>query len=124
MKMKYRQLWFVFPLLFGLLAMLWLPSCSQPSSPEGRTYWYQCHWDSSVADLSPYGEFQKGGVLVHHDDTATIQGTWSNVEETVTWQLNNPPKNTKFRGTFDKNWIAGNVSDDLGRKGTINGARR
>ena len=123
--MKSKHILLVFPLLLGIVAIMSLPSCTrQPTTPEGRTYWYQCHWDSVAADLSPYGDFNKGGILVHHDDTATIQGTWSNVNETVVWQLNNPPKNTKFRGTYDKNWIAGNVSDDLGRKGTINGARR
>jgi hypothetical protein len=107
------------------LAVFTLSSCNDKLVEiEGRSYNYQCYWDGGPNDFSPYGEFNAGGVLVHHDDTATITGTWSNVEETVIWTLNNPPKNTRFRGTFDKKGIAGNITDDLGGTGIFQGAAR
>ena len=96
----------------------------EPDTIEGRAYNYQCYWENGPNDFSPYGEFNAGGILVHHDDTGTINGTWSNVAETVIWTLNNPPKNTSFRGTFDKKGIAGNITDDLGGKGIFQGAVR
>jgi hypothetical protein len=83
-------------------------SCAQKSlTPlEGRAYNYQCYWENGPNDFSPYGEFNAAGILIHHDDTGTITGSWSNVAETVIWTLNNPPKNTSFRGTFDRKGIA------------------
>jgi hypothetical protein len=93
-------------------------------TPEGRSYNYQCYWENGPNDFSPYGEFNAGGVLIHHDDTATITGSWSNVAETVIWTLNNPPKNTSFRGTFDRKGISGNITDDLGGEAIFQGAVR
>jgi hypothetical protein len=120
MKSKFKALFFA-ACLFGM----GLTGCDNtPDTIEGRAYNYQCYWDGGPNDFSPYGEFNSGGILVHHDDTATINGTWSNVEETVVWTLNNPPKNTRFRGTYDKNGISGNISDDLGATGWFQGARR
>lgn len=96
----------------------------EPATVAGRSYNYQCLWTGGPNDFSPYGDFAEGGTMTHHDDTATISGTWSNVEETVIWQLDNPPRNTRFRGTFDKNGMAGNISDDLGATGIFQGDRR
>ena len=116
-------------LLYSLLLMLTIggismtSGCKKPSTPEGREYWYQSFWEGGPSDFSPWGEFDANGVFVHHDDTATFQGTWSNVEEAVVWSLNNPPRNTRFRGTFDDKAINGNMEDDLGRKGWFQGSR-
>lgn len=110
--------------LGGLTLAMALTACNKPNTIAGRSYNYQCIWDGIPTDFSPCGEFQEGGTVIHHDDTATITGTWTNVEETVIWQLNNPPKNTEFRGTYDKNGIAGNIRDDLGATGIFQGARR
>jgi hypothetical protein len=104
------------------LSMACMPGCTKSTSIEGKTYYYQCYWEGGPNDFSPYGEFKAGGVLVHKDDTATIQGTWTNVEETVTWVLNNPPKNTRFRGTFDRKHLDGNITDDLGGKAFFQGS--
>jgi hypothetical protein len=103
------------------MSLVWVTGCNKSTKIEGKTYYYQCYWEGGPNDFSPYGEFKSGGVFVHHDDTATIQGTWNNVEETVTWVLNNPPKNTRFRGTFDRKHIDGNITDDLGHKAFFQG---
>jgi hypothetical protein len=103
------------------LGLLWMAGCSKTTKIEGKSYYYQCFWEGGPNDFSPYGEFKSGGVMVHHDDTATITGTWNNVEETVTWVLNNPPKNTRFRGTFDRKHLDGNITDDLGNKAWFQG---
>ncbi|MBK9449313.1 MAG: hypothetical protein IPN95_07835 [Bacteroidetes bacterium] len=113
-----------FLVLVGFLATTITGCSNKPDSIAGRVYWYQCYWVGGPNDFSPYAEFNDGGVLVHHDDTATITGTWSNVEETVIWTLNNPPKNTSFRGTYDRKAIQGNISDDLGGSGWFQGSRR
>jgi hypothetical protein len=114
----------LFMALLGGLSLFWAVGCKKLNTPSGKSYYYQCYWEGGPNDFSPYGDFNTGGILVHHDDTATIQGTWSNVEETVIWTLNNPPRNTRFRGTYDKNGIAGNITDDLGRKAWFQGDQK
>jgi hypothetical protein len=123
--MNARKAIFYLPLLLALGCVVLCGSCKRkPASPEGRIYWYQSFWEGGPSDFSPYGEFKEGGAFVHHDDTATFTGTWSNVEETVVWSINNPPKNTRFRGTFEDKGINGNMEDDLGGKGWFQGSRR
>lgn len=122
MKRMFRSV--LFATGMSLAGVFALTSCNtKPLTPAGREYWYQCFWENGPSDFSPWAEFREGGVLVHHDDTATINGSWTNVDETVQWELENPPKNTKFRGTYDKKGIAGNVTDDLGGKAFFQGAR-
>jgi hypothetical protein len=123
---KFLQKLFLAACCVGAGAMtLSLSSCdNKPETIAGRTYEYQCLWDGGPNDFSPRGTFNEGGTITHTDDTATLSGTWSSVEETVVWTLSNPPKNTRFRGTFDKNGISGNISDDLGRTGIFQGARK
>jgi hypothetical protein len=121
--MKFQKRIIALPAVLLLCLIATMSSCTRKvDSPAGREYWYQCLWTGGPNDFSPWGEFKDGGVLVHHDDTATIQGTWSNVEETVIWTLNNPPKNTRFRGTFDSKHIEGNITDDQGRTGIFQGS--
>lgn len=120
--MKLQKNLVFFPFVLLLIVVLSATGCkTEPDTPSGRAYWLQCLWTGGPNDFSPWAEFNAGGVLVHHDDTATIQGTWSNVEETVVWTLNNPPKNTSFRGTYDKEHVEGNMNDDLGRTGIFQG---
>ncbi len=122
--MKRTNFLIIFALLACLMGGITLSSCERKEYVmEGRSYYYQCIING-ITDFSPYGEFKSGGVLVHHDDTATFQGTWTNNDYTVYWNLNNPPKFTSFRGTFDKNGISGNFSDSLGTTGIFQGARK
>jgi hypothetical protein len=122
--MKSFKFYTILPLLAILMGGLLATSCERKAFVmEGRTYYYQCIWNG-ITDFSPYGEFKAGGILVHHDDTSTIQGTWYNNDYNVYWTLNNPPKYTSFRGTFDDKGISGNMSDSLGASGIFQGARR
>lgn len=122
--MKSSKFYTIIPVLAILVSVFLASSCERKAFVmEGRAYNYQCIWNG-ITDFTPYGEFNAGGVLVHHDDTATIQGTWHNTDYNIYWQLNNPPKFTSFRGTFDDKGISGNISDSLGATGIFQGARR
>lgn len=107
----------------GAFFMLSLGSCENKRFElEGRTYGVQCYWTGGPNDFSPKVTFNVDGTVSHRDDTTTsMTGTWSSSDETVTWTLNNPPKNTRFRGTFDKRRMDGNVEDDLGAKAAFQG---
>lgn len=116
---------FGFALVLVGLCIATLPGCNnKPSTPVGRTYEIQCIWSHVPTDFTPEADFNEGNVVVFRQDSGTVNGTWSNVEETVIWSLNNPPNNTSFRGTYDKNGIAGNITDDLGHTGIFQGARK
>lgn len=113
----------------GLLTLglaLALSACQKDvaESIVGRTYGVQCYWTGGPNDFSPKVTFNEGGTVSHRDDTtSSISGTFSVSENTVTWTLSNPPKNTQFRGTFDRKRLDGNVSDDLGNTAIFQGLR-
>lgn len=89
---------------------------------DGRTYGVQCYWTGGPNDFSPKVTFNSDGTVSHKDDsTSNLAGTWSSSESTVTWKLNNPPKNTRFRGTFDNKRMDGNIEDDLGATAIFQG---
>lgn len=124
--MEKRRLGISLLAIMGLGFLLLQGGCKkdEPYTPLGHEYWYQCIWDGGPTDFSPYAEFKNAGVLVHHDDTATFNGTWTCVEETLEWSIHNPPKNTRFRGFVDQQGVSGTMSDDLGRTGWFQGSRR
>lgn len=125
MKRNIKNLLFAIAYLAIGGGIVTLTGCdNKPDSIAGRTYEVQCIWSHLPTDFSPEADFNDGGALVFRQDSGTVNGTWSNVEETVIWTLNDAPKNTSFRGTYDKNGIAGNITDDLGHTGIFQGARR
>jgi hypothetical protein len=113
----------------GFLALglaLSLSACNKDKvdSIIGRTYGVQCYWTGGPNDFSPKVTFNEGGTVSHRDDTTSgIAGTFSVSDNTVTWTLDNPPKNTQFRGTFDTKRLDGNVSDDQGNTAIFQGLR-
>jgi hypothetical protein len=110
---------------FSMAALLALPflGCKQkPISVEGNTYEVQCIWYGGPTEYNIKVTFNSGNTLVHVDDTASLNGTWSSVEEVIVYTLTNPPKNTEFRGTFDKTGMAGNMRDAVGDSGIFYGA--
>lgn len=121
MKLGIQKLSIGLPIILTIACIFLSTGCKKELSPAGRDYWLQILWAGGPNDLDGYVEFKEGGTLVAVDDTSTQTGTWSNVEETIIWSLNNPPRNTSFRATFSKDNIAGNVSDDLGRTATFQG---
>ncbi len=121
MKPGIQKLSIGLPIILTIACIFLSTGCKKDPSPAGRDYWLQIIWAGGPNDLDGYVEFKEGGTLSHHDDTSTQTGTWSNVEEIVIWSLNNPPRNTSFRGTFSKDNIAGNITDDLGRTATFQG---
>lgn len=113
----------------GLLAIglaLAFSACDKNKieSINGRTYGVQCYWTGGPNDFSPKVTFNEGGTVSHRDDTtSSLSGTFSVSESTVTWTLDNPPNNTRFRGTFDSKRLDGNVEDDLGNTAIFQGLR-
>ena len=89
-----------------------------------RTYGVQCYWTGGPNDFSPKVTFNANGTISHRDDTTSgISGTWTSSEQTVVWTLENPPKNTRFRGNFDSKRLDGSIEDDLGAKAIFQGLR-
>ncbi len=109
--------------LVSAFVLLSISSCGNKRFElEGRTYGVQCYWTGGPNDFSPKVTFNVDGTVSHRDDsTSSITGNWSSSEQTVTWTLDNPPKNTRFRGTFDKKRMDGNVEDDLGATAIFQG---
>jgi hypothetical protein len=114
MKRNIKNLLFAIAYLAIGGGIVTLTGCdNKPDSIAGRTYEVQCIWSHLPTDFSPEADFNDGGALVFRQDSGT-----------VIWTLNDAPKNTSFRGTYDKNGIAGNITDDLGHTGIFQGARR
>lgn len=112
-------------LLFAALICMFFSACEpKEESIVGRKYGIQCNWTHLTSiDFSPQVTFNEGGTLTQVDDTATWTGTWTETDGTVDWSINNAPKNTRFRGSFDRLHLDGNASDDQGLYATFVGNR-
>ena len=107
-----------------LLAAPFISGCKRKAeSVAGNHYEFQNFWTSGPGEYNIQVDFNKDKSMTFVNDTASLTGTWNAVEEVLLFTLNNPPNNTAYRGTFDKDGISGNMRDELGDSGIFYGAR-
>lgn len=68
--------------------------------------------------------FKAGGDLTMVDDTASYTGSWSRVEQVVSWTVEIPDREITAKSTLDKKKMEGTLTDATGYAAIFTGDRQ